>query len=181
MQSCLYIYAGGFFPSSVQVRDHPFERVAVFFFVRRRRTVKQYLSDPDAQFTERRFLAYFEIPAESLYQPVVIDVHPLAAFAPRIYRAVLKRNGLVRGDEVGVELKNCPEPVAAFAGAVRTVKAEQSGRKFFQRSLRMFSAGKFLAVDDIFPIAVAPVFVRFLDHYRYQAFPDLQGRLYRIS
>ena len=61
-----------------------------FFFVLIISSVQQYLLDGWLDFRKGNRFAYPEVLAEFLDEPVVVDIHSLAAFSPRLDRSILQ-------------------------------------------------------------------------------------------
>ncbi len=124
VQSFFDVFAFGRLPSAHQVRDDAFEPYAVFVLVFLIRAVHQEPSYLFGQLPERQRFINAEVPAKAFDQAVIKNVHPLAALAPGVNRAVFERLGFIRHNQFRVKFENCPQAVAAFARAIRAVKAE---------------------------------------------------------
>ena len=184
VQSGFDVLAGSGFPSPVKIRDNTFECDAVFLFVGGRRAVHENLYELFRYLAKRFRLADFHFFAEPFDQAVIEDIHSLAAFTPGIDSAVFHRDAFIRHYEVGVKLKNRPQAVAASACPIWTVETEEAGREFFETCLGVFWAGKFFAVNNLLPLAVAAVCftgMRFLHEHEKDTVCHFKCRLDGIS
>ncbi len=124
VQPCLYVFAGRIFPPACEIRNDTLETDTVFFHIFVGCTIHQNLYEFLRYLAEGHRLVDACIFAESFDEPVVEDVHSLAALAPCIDSAVFQRDALVGYDQVRVEFENRSQSVAACAGAIWAVETK---------------------------------------------------------
>jgi len=184
VEASLDVVACGVLPSARQVRNHSLKREPVFVLVVFRGSVHEDPLEILGNLFVGDGLVETDLAAESLHEAIVEDVHTLAALAPGVDGPVFERNGLVRHDQVRVEFEDGAQPVAASAGAVGTVEAEQPGRQLLETGLRMLRTGEFLTVNRLLPVAVASVALvgaGLLNQHEQNTVGELQGGLHGIG
>jgi hypothetical protein len=139
-------------------------------------TLQQDASRLGRQVPERHLRRDRESLAELPQELVIEDVHPLAAAAPGVDRAVSQRQRGVRHEQFRVEFQDDSQPAAGRAGAVGRVETEDP-RLEFRETDPTVRAGVLLGKDLIDPRGAVARLVRHHD----QAVAQAKGRLEAVG